>query len=663
MSANASILRTTEQQRLDNCAQEPIRTPGSVQPHGALLAIDADNTIVIASDNTGSVLGTPAADLLSTNVVDLIGSDVAALVARFFVDRDATTNPISAVVANTRFDLIVHRSGELVVLEFEPATTELGYQSAPGIYSAIRRLAQETTVAGLWAAVARELRELTHFDQVMVYHFYPDGHGEVVAEQIVEGMNPYLGLHFPASDIPTQARELYLTKLSRLIASTSHDGAALITTAEAPVTTFDLSYAELRSVSPVHLQFMRNMGQGSTLSLSLVHDGTLIGMITCAHRTPHRVPFVLRQGLEILASQVGLQLHSMREIDRLTREMELRTLRLRLIGQLAGNHSIAEALIGGELTLLDLIPAAGAAVRLSGTVTSVGDTAPDHHITAFADAVRDKFGLLSIVTDSLAVDHPELAALLPAVAGVLMVPLGADGDFLAWFRPEISQTIQWLGDQRPANRETPLSPRNSFSSWTQSVSGVSDPWAGLETEAAELCRDLDGARLRLAESRLASMALYDDLTGLPNRRLLMDRLEHAFTKHARGDSLAMLFIDLDGFKAVNDTLGHDAGDALLVHVGAQLLATTRAEDTVSRIGGDEFVVLCENTSDEEADLIAARIVEAVCLPVVIGDRSVSSTASVGVSAAEPGINALELLRKADAAMYRAKSQGRNRVSR
>jgi chemotaxis family two-component system sensor kinase Cph1 len=176
-------------------------------------------------------------------------------------------------------------------------------------------------------------------------------------------------------------------------------------------------------------------------------------------------------------------------------------------------------------------------------------------------------------------------------------------------------------------------------------------------------RDLVSTMLRKVEATLANLAFYDILTGLPNRRLLMDRLELALARYARGTEMALLFIDLDGFKAINDNSGHDAGDALLVHVGRQVVGTTRSQDTVARLGGDEFVVLCEDTTPEEAAVIAKRIVDAIRQPVFIGGSTVTITASVGVAAANFTFNAAELLREADSAMYRAKAKGRDQTSR
>ena len=657
-----------EQRRLDECAVEPIRTPGSIQPHGALIAVSSETLLAVyASDNCGSILG--------VDVTDILGSHISAVVGQAWVDEnlDALTaarpaaNPVSVTIAGQRFEAIIHRVDALTVIEFEVSIVAPEYQSAPSIYNAIHQLTTATTALELRTLTAQELRKLTLFDRVMVYHFHPDGHGEVVAEERADDMEPYLGLHYPASDVPAQARELYLSKLSRMIVSSEGATSTLLsTTPESERAPLDLSLAELRSVSPHHLQFMRNMGQASTLSLSLVRDGKLIGMITLANRTPRRVPYILRQGLEVLANQVALQLSAMLEIKRLTQQMQVRSIRAQLVDQLilrraTDPSTIADALLKGDVTVLDHIPAEGAMVCLQGEISTVGKAPQPEQITAALDLITERYeGRL--VSESLANDFADVAARLPGVTGLLVVPLPGNAGNLAWFRPEISEEVTWLGDQTAANRLTPLSPRSSFSSWTQSVSGRSEPWAGLEREADELARDLSGVLLRHAEAQLAALALHDALTGLPNRRLLMDRLKLAVAKHARGTAVTLLFVDLDGFKYVNDSLGHDAGDALLIHVANQISATTRSQDTVARLGGDEFIVLCEDTGTDEAAGIVARIIDAVRQPILVGGTMVTVTASVGIAAARLGQTPDELLRESDAAMYRAKSAGRDQAS-
>jgi chemotaxis family two-component system sensor kinase Cph1 len=662
-----------ERQRLIECAREPIRIPGSIQDHGALVAVDRETLVVLhASENCDVVLGRRVGDVLGRPLADVLGTSWVDEQTSMLSGMTTSGNPTPAVIDGSRFDVIVHHVGELAIVEFEPSMVAPDYQSAPAVYGAIRRLTRATTDVELWALAAHELRELTLFDRVMVYHFHPDDHGEIVAEEHAEGMEPYLGLHYPASDIPAQARELYLQKVSRMIVDSSGQPSALLSVAQSQegvvAEALDLGGAELRSVSPYHLQFMRNMGQASTLSLSLIRENRLIGMITMASRRPHRIPFLLRQGLEVLATQLALQLGSMAEIRRLTEEMRVRSIRAQLVGRLdsrreTGFHDIADALFSGEPTVLDFIPADGCVLKLGAETATIGATPPAGVVAAVAALARRHSPSGAICTEALAEHHPEIAALVPSVAGLLVVPLAGSDNYLAWFRAEVIESVDWLGDQTAGNRATPLSPRDSFASWTASVSGRSEAWAGLDAEAAELARDLAGAMVRNAEVKLAALAMHDALTGLPNRRLLMDRIDHARAARPRGLEATLLFIDLDSFKAVNDTFGHDVGDALLIHVAEQIRASTRVHDTVARLGGDEFVVLCENTTRAEATVIAERIVDAIRLPTFATGAAVSVTASVGIATADLSDSAVDLLRRADEAMYRAKGEGRDRSAR
>jgi len=661
-----------ERRRLEECVQEPIRTPGTIQPHGALFTVEpAGFTIVHASENCAEILGIDARVLLGRPLRDVVGD---AWVSEHFAALSGGTavrNPIPLTLNENRFETIVHTGEAVVIIEFEPALYDADDRSAVAVYGAMHRLARLRSHEGLWQAAARELCELTEFERVTIYSFHADGHGEIVAEEVPDGMEPYLGLHFPASDIPDQARQLYLTKLSRLIADNSGAASPLLALptdeGEAP-DPIDLSEAELRSVSPHHLQFMRNMGQASTLSLSLVRDGRLIGMITLAHRTPHRVSYLLRQGLEVLANQVALQLSSMDEIDRLTGQVHARSIRAQLVGQPGVREStdaaeMALALFAGDLTVLNLIPANGAVLRLGGVTYTVGTVPPTEGIALLSAWAREQVPTGTYVSESLAKEHPGLAEQLDGVTGLLLANLSTAGDYIAWFRPEITEDVKWLGAQTPDNRVTPLSPRTSFSSWTQSASGKSQPWNGAEAEADELSRDLAGAMVRHVEAKLAALALQDALTGLPNRRHLMDRLGHALAQSARAGETTLLFIDLDGFKEINDTHGHEVGDHVLVQTAQRIAQNIRAGDTAARLGGDEFVVLCENTAPDDAAHVAARIVDGLRAPIAANGTSLIVTASVGIADAGVSLSAEDLLKGADLAMYRAKRAGRDRVSR
>lgn len=636
-----------ELRRLEECAKEPIRTPGSIQSHGILLGVDpATATIVVTSENAAAWLGRAIAET---------GSPALEYAAR----TGNALDPVRVEWGGMAADAVVHRSGDLAIVELEPVVEGVEYVRT-GVVGAIQRLSTLTSVDDLRREAAAEIRAITGFDRVMVYHFHDDGHGEVVADARAEEMDPYLGLHFPSSDIPPQARQLYVTKLCRAIVSTSDPGLPLVALEGSPyagdVHALDLSHAELRSVSPYHLQYMRNMGQASTVSFSLVEQGRLVGMITCAHREVRRLPVLLRRSLEVLTTQIQMQLSSLAQIDRLRHTVEVRERRAALLAPLYASDDISTALLDGPRTVLDLVPADGVVVRIDGESRSAGRVP----LAAAVRSLLDRLAGETLVSECLEKDRPDLAELLPGVAGLLVVTLDAEGDTIVFFRGEVAREIAWLGDPGMTNRPDRLSPRTSFGAWKQSVRGRSEAWGVVVEEAEELGRELAVAIHRRAESRLAELAMRDALTGLYNRRYLVERL--AAPGPVGPEGKALLFVDLDDFKRVNDEHGHDVGDAVILESARRLLAHSRTQDVVVRLGGDEFVVIVDGVAGEDVTAIAARIVEALAVPTVVGTHIVAITASVGIVIAPPGSSRAGLLEAADAAMYRAKRAGRNRVS-
>ena len=641
------LFRASERSRLEECSSEPIRTPGSIQPHGVLFGFDRESRrVVVVSENAEQFVGMTTEAILGQTAEELMGHE--AIPGLVLAAEGA--NPGDLEIDGRAYDAIVHRDGPMTFVELEPHLPEFSDRAAASAtYAAAQRLSHYSDRAVLLEQTGQEFSRLTGFDRVVIYHFHDDGHGEVVAETRIEGLEPYLGLHFPASDIPVQARALYLTKLSRAIVSTVAPPVPLLSSIGPDV---DLTHAELRAVSPFHLQFMRNMGQASTVSFSLIYGDRLIGMITCASNTEKRVPFLVRRNLEMLANQVALQLGAAADIAQLQRRTRAQDLRMTLLGKIVASDNIAGALLDGDFTVADVIAADAVAIRLGGELSRTTD-APE--ADALDVLVTDPG--LGVQTSSLTLDRPDLAAVFPGFAGLLEVKLGDNGDYLAFFRREVVQTIDWLGDLAEKNRAETLSPRLSFSAWRQSVTGRSLPWDEAVTAASVIAADVGSALVRREESRLATLAMLDPLTGLANRRALTEHLDR---RDGSGGEVALLFIDLDNFKAVNDTFGHEAGDAVIIETGRRLVEHTRSDDRVVRLGGDEFVVMCENSSRAEAEALALRITEAARQP--IGEQRYTVTASVGIVTLASNSATSEMLDQADAAMYRAKQNGRNGIS-
>jgi len=484
---------------LEACAAEPIHVPGAVQPRGALLVVD-DGVVVQASANAPGLLGRDLPDLLGHRLDATLGEAAAALLR---LARVPEPGPLSealrrVTVAGRPWTAATHRTAQgTVVVELEPgdegADPGDGYRTA---YAVLGRAATAGSLQEVYDLAARGVREVTGFDRVMVYRFDADHHGEVVAEDRREDLEPLLGQRYPASDIPPQARALYEKSWLRLVSDVASEPVALVPVLH-PATgePADLTFAGLRAVSPVHIQYLKNMGVGASMSISLLDDGRLWGMIACHHEGPHTPSLEVRAAAEALASGLSLQMVVHAAADRAQRARRVATALEALVA--AGDGPVAEMVARPEL--LEALGVDGALVRTRGTTATVG--AVPVAAGAVVAAVRaasaprqeDGGGAPVFTTHELRADHPALAEQLGDVAGALVAPL-PEGDLLALFRREVARELTWGGDPRAKTVERDddgtvrVGPRRSFARWREIVHGTSEPWSGDDVRSAVVAR-------------------------------------------------------------------------------------------------------------------------------------------------------------------------------
>lgn len=479
---------------LSSCDLEPIRVPGAVQPHGRLLVLDPSTLRLVAhSDNWPP-------EAMEAALVGLGGLDLRAL------QPGAAPASLGAWgLGEDRWDVSAHRSDQHLLYEFEPARPSEGNE-AP-IYSLTRiflpRLQDADSVDRLTELVAFEMKRLTGFGRCLVYRFDEAGHGEVMAEAIDPGYDSYAGHHFPASDIPQQARALYLLNQFRLIADATYAPVPLrIIDRTLKPSDIDLSQAQLRSVSPVHLEYMRNMGTLASMSVSIVIEGKLWGLVSCHDHAPRFIGVSTRLACEHLGQLLALQIQSKESNHSVAERLGLRQLMLEIVSHLADSDATLQQLVREPSLMLRVARATGAAVVLDDAVWSVGDVPTEDDVRMLAHWVAG-LGEEIYATHTLR-DHYEPARDFQAVAaGVLAVSISqVHRHVILWFRPEIVRTVTWAGNPRKnaIASDGRIHPRLSFESWQESIRGSAVAWSDAEISAAgELRQALIGIVLRRAE--------------------------------------------------------------------------------------------------------------------------------------------------------------------
>ena len=650
------------------CEREPIHVPGAIQPHGALLAVLADGlSITHASANLAEILGYSAEAVLGRPLEEVLGPAACrVLLGAGLHEGTAPGQEYFLPGPDGRTcHLQAHRSGRSICVDIEPMRSE-PWQRLPVTIaqSVLKTFKQATTRTELCELAVRGMKTIAGYDRVMAYRFGEDGHGEVVAEACEPTLEPYIGLRYPATDVPPQARRLYLRQSVGAIANSSYRPVPLLVDPKVDDgTPLDLTQSVLRSVSPIHCQYMRNMGTAASLTIGLAQGPNLWGMLVCHHATPRVAGPELRAVADMIGQVVSLLLSSLGDAELYSERLKrLATIRA-LIDCLSAPLPLPAALAAATVDLLGLVDAAGAVVRLSGTPFCLGRTPPLAMANGALDLLLARAGSDVLALDNLGLRYPELAACISEGSGALLLPLTPDtDDAILWFRPELVNTVTWGGN--PAEHATSdpvsgqLSPRASFAAWRETVSGRSAPWTEVDLAMAGELRGAVAAELaQRTKAELARLRHYDSLTGLPNRSMLLDRL--ADTQHAMGEDTSLLFLDLDRFKAVNDTMGHAAGDALLVEVAQRLLVAAGSGPLVVRLGGDEFVVLCRGLDQEAVAALGERIRQSIAAPFEIAGRSCHVSASIGIAVAGQSDD-IDLIQAADMAMYAAKQHGGNR---
>jgi light-regulated signal transduction histidine kinase (bacteriophytochrome)/CheY-like chemotaxis protein len=495
---------------LTNCDREPIHIPGAILPHGAMLVLDPDSREILqAAGDCLGLVGVSAQELLGRCADALFRADQIEHVRALSTAADLRKprhllDPLLRIKADQPLDVSLHRSGGTLVLEFEVADTADRFAADPlaGVQEMIAGFADATSLQALCQLAAERVREVARYDRVLVYRFMQDDSGWVIAESRKPELQPFLDLHYPAADIPKQARALYLKSWLRLITQVNYDPAPLI-----PVNNprtgkpLDMSQAILRDVSPVHRQYLRNMGIDASMSISIICGGKLWGLVACHHYSPRILPRHLRAVCELFGSMFSLQLEARESGEqfgaRLASRMVLQNLMLNLavaddyaIGLTQQSPNLLDYIHGGGGTA-DSTRRGGVAVCVNGQLTFLGIT-PNHdqilNLVSWLDSHMNQTpGVYS--TDRLQEVWPPAAAFTEFAAGLLVISVSPEpSNFIMWFRPELIGTVNWAGEPkkllRGAAEGDQLNPRKSFEVWKETIRGRSLAWTPVDLDAA-----------------------------------------------------------------------------------------------------------------------------------------------------------------------------------
>ena len=475
---------------VDACDVEPIRIPGAIQPHGVLVALaEGSLEILQTSANCATYFGVTAEAVTGRQLCDLIGVVPHGLWNAIHSAPSAAGEPIVIDLGDAAFDVVAHRHEGVIIIELERSNASSAI-SPSALRHALSRLQRSNTMAELCSIAVAAVRDLTGFDRVMLYRFDAEGHGVVVDEARADDVDSYRGQWFPASDIPRQAREMYELNWLRLIPNAAYTPVPLVP-ALRPDThgPLDLAFATLRSVSPIHLEYLHNMGVRASMSVSLVESDALWGLIACHHRSPRHVSFAARAGCEVIGRVVALQIAALRELDiRATREAMAGTEASLVAAMRDSGVGVARALARNGDALVQLVGASAAAVIVDDELHTHGAVPSATQIRALVSWLGDHATDGMLCSDQLAKLHPAAADYADVASGLLAMTLPGNASVI-WFRPEITRTVTWAGNpEKPVEMTesgTRLHPRHSFARWTQIVRGRSLPWHASEIGVVE----------------------------------------------------------------------------------------------------------------------------------------------------------------------------------
>jgi len=513
---------------LENCSREPIHIPGQIQDHGFLIALDGTFRITYCSENVVNFFGITATELLNRPAGMLDSylrrteppNFVIQLIKLAQSDQGFEPfNPYPLTINGLPFNLIISRSEQFYLLEFEPEFSDLKADLQRVVGRSLSEMLSDIQPASILKKSVTKIKEIIGYDRVMIYKFHADGHGEVVAEVKNDNLEPFLGLHYPATDIPKQARELYKKNLTRLIANVYTTPSPISTMLHADMAPLDLTNSALRAVSPIHIQYLKNMGVASSFSISLVHEDELWGLIACHNYTPRFINYKERDAAKLIGQVLSSALSF-----RILEQDEQNAARYKvstdlLTRQLIRENNIANALFSHECTLLDAVDATGVAMFFDNELHTKGRVPDEAFLNKLVSWLDENMEPDIYATQKLSEIYSDALEFKEVASGMLACRLSKElREYMIWFRPEVISTVNWAGNPDKAVEVTgpdmsTISPRKSFEVWSSEVHLTAVPWIHEELQSVLKLKE----EIRFAISRKATQL-----------RVLNEKLKEAY---------------------------------------------------------------------------------------------------------------------------------------
>ncbi|MFI2741875.1 ATP-binding protein [Zhouia sp. PK063] len=478
---------------LTNCDKEPIHILGKTQKHGVLLVCElSDYRILQASENTFTFFGLSTDTILDANLADVLNKKAFKFIKKAVKGK----MPFQALIGKINeqpYLLIPHVSNNLLLIDVEPATAEwTSFELQQKLGNIMTVLGTEPDVKKMCQAASIHLKDLLGYDRVMIYKFDEEWNGEVIAESREEDLESWLGLHYPASDIPSQARQLFLQQGVRIISDVYAVDQKIIPELTPHTNTpLDIGKTQLRAASPIHIEYLQNMKVGASLTAAIVHNGNLWGLIACHHYSPKFIGYHIRQSCKFLTEVFSNQLTLKSTNASLAIINESNAVRQKLIEQMSEEWDIVKGLTAfDDVTAMNLNNATGVVIKHDGEMVSLGKTPNNSELLALFDFLSDEMDDHTVFrTESLSKIYPEAGKYKEIASGIMYVTISKDKkEYLIWFKPEEIQTVDWGGNPDKAvnfdEEKQRLNPRKSFEKWSEKVRGRSMPWEDFEVSAA-----------------------------------------------------------------------------------------------------------------------------------------------------------------------------------